>query len=376
MHYLATTILSLSVVFSTVTRPAYSQVSAKEDSLLKAKKHFSFAVQYKKSESYELARKNYLESIAYNDTVYQVHYSYGDLLIKMNRPHEARHEFARSLDLNPEHYNSASMLARLCYEAADYDSALAAFELMYRLKPDDHQALRNIASLREHLGMKRKALEAYTALAESGKADTDILERASGIAAELGEWKTSLQFTTLMLEDSPDDTELLRRGAQACLELGDPKEALVHAEELASLGETDIVILERIEQLALRIGDTETRINALTLHNAADRRNTGITAELAENLLVRGKQELAAEYIAKGLEIKPDDGRLRILMGNYYHKRGENDKAIAEYEAALKDERWKDDAQQFIWQIRPPASEDEKAEREFFERGREAQDPE
>ena len=80
------------------------------DSLLKASKHFSFAVQYKDNGAYDSAYAQYKKSIAFNDTVYQVHYSFGDLLMKMDLHQEAKIHYLKSLKLNPHHYNSAVML--------------------------------------------------------------------------------------------------------------------------------------------------------------------------------------------------------------------------------------------------------------------------
>ncbi len=94
------------MLFSVFMDETQSAEMSKADSLLNARKHFSFAVQYKENEEYELAREQYKKSIALNDTVYQVHYSYADLLMKMDRTKDAERHYLKSLCLNPEHYNS------------------------------------------------------------------------------------------------------------------------------------------------------------------------------------------------------------------------------------------------------------------------------
>jgi len=357
------------IVLLAGARESIAQNESKADSLLKAKKHFSFAVQYKKSGSYEQALVNYKQSIAYNDTVYQVHYSFGDLLLEMERPLEARREFAISLRLNPEHYNSAAMLAKLYYEAALYDSSLTVFETMYKLKPDDTQTLHNIGSLREHLGMKREALDAYEELYEATEA-TFPLSLAAGLAFDLEEWEKAKRYNDLMIEKTPGENVYLKRGANISLKLNDPQGALHYIRSLAGNGESDIQALERIEKDSRFTGDTDTVIAALKLHHTVAPDNIQIIGELAELLIAKGEKEKAADYLRRGIEKAPDNGKLRILMGNYYRERGEDDKALKEYEAALADETWKSSAQQSIWQIRPPQTEEEKKEQEFFRRGR------
>lgn len=348
-----------------------AQVESHADSLIKARKHFSFAVQYKKSGSLVQSYENYRQSIAYNDTVYQVHYSFADLLLKMERTEEARREFAIALRLNPTHLNSAQMLAKLYYEAAVYDSALTMFETIHGLEPDDVQALSNIAALRAHLGMQREALEVYTELIDRGNADDSHIESAITIAIEIEDWDTSKRLNDLQLAKRSDDPACLRRGTAISLGMRNPADAIDYAQRLKRTGEIDTAVVESIEKLAKTLGDSDIILASLELRHETEPSNTSIAGELAEMLMAAGKGEQAEIVIRDALKRTPGDAKLHILMGNRLREKGENDKAVHEYEIALNDQRWKQTAQQLIWQIRPPQTEAEKAEREFFKRGRE-----
>ena len=156
------------IVATSVTRACPEEIS-RADSLLKAKKHFSFAVQYKNNEKYDDAVRNYETSIAYNDTVFQVHYSFADLLMKMNNLPYAKRELLDVFVLNPDHYKSIALLSKMYYESADYDSALIMYENMYRLQPNQLTILESIANLREHTGKTESALDAYGELINNGK---------------------------------------------------------------------------------------------------------------------------------------------------------------------------------------------------------------
>jgi hypothetical protein len=48
------------------------------------------------------------------------------------------------------------------------------------------------------------------------------------------------------------------------------------------------------------------------------------------------------------------------------HYEAPEDSVIAEYEKALHDPNWASVAQQRIWQIRPPETEEEKLKKSFF----------
>ncbi len=351
-----------------------SEIQAAEmsnaDSLLQAQKHFSFAVQYKKSEEYNLAFDQYEKSIAFNDTVYQVHFSFADLLIKMNRSQNAKIQYLRSLSLNPEHYNSAFMLAKLYYESADYDSTLKMYEIVYNLKPDNNEVLASVASLREYLGMKEKALDAYKELIENGQNSYENCMKAGELAISIGDYENAVNYINSVLSKRPGDTYALSMAAELNLTLENYKTAGKHLHQMAVIDSTDVSILTRLEKIYRLSGDTNNLIWTLERHHKLSPENTIIIGELSELLYNNDMIARGVEYIKKGLEISPENGKLRILMGEYYLSRGMNEKALNEFKIAFNDDKWHSSAQQLIWKIEKPESESEKAEKEFFDRGR------
>ena len=78
----------------------------------------------------------------------------------------------------------------------------------------------------------------------------------------------------------------------------------------------------------------------------------------------------AIGYVRKGLAIAPDDGRLRIILGEHFRADSQEQKALEQYLLDMNDNRWKSSGQRLIWQIEEPETADEKAEREFFSRGK------
>ena len=55
-----------------------------------------------------------------------------------------------------------------------------------------------------------------------------------------------------------------------------------------------------------------------------------------------------------------------MLRGDLLGRQDAEEEAIAEYELALRDPNWAAVAQQRIWQLRPPETEEEKLRRQFF----------
>ena len=259
-------ILSLLVFIQSAT--VHSDIAeSRADSLEKAKKYFSFAVQYKNNNDYDEALVNYERSIALNDTMYQVHFSYADLLMKMNKTAYARRELLITYTLNPDHYKSAALLARLYHEAALYDSALVMYEALYRIDPDQRSLLTTIAGLRAYLGLNEAALDAYLQFIDSGDASFDILMRTSQAAETLERFELARTLATKALGKCPDDPTALRAAARTSLALVDPVSATGYLRRSAEVDSSDTDSLVRLENLSRDRSDTVQLVWALSEHH-------------------------------------------------------------------------------------------------------------
>ncbi len=361
------TLLLFSSFFSSEIKAAEM---SKTDSLFQAQKHFSFAVQYKEREEYELAIEQYEKSISFNDTVYQVYYSFADLLMKMNRPQDAKLQYLKSLSINSKHYNSALMLAKLYYESAIYDSTLKMYEIIYELENDNYEVLASIAKLREYLGMKETALDAYKELIQNGQNSYENLMKVVELAISVGDYESAENYIDSILKEYPDDINVLKMAAEINIALENYSSANKYLRQIAVFDSTNVSILTKLEIICRLSGDTDNLIWSLERHHRLSPNNTIIIGELSELLYNNNMVTSGIEYVKKGIELSPEDGKLHILMGEYYMSIGMNEEALNEFKIALDDEKWRSSAQQLIWKIEKPESESEKAEKEFFERGK------
>ena len=143
--------------------------------------------------------------------------------------------------------------------------------------------------------------------------------------------------------------------------------------QLAEIDSTDFSVIEKLEKIYRLEDDTTNLIWILKRQYSLSPEDSVLVGELVELLFNEGEINQGLTYLKKGLERSPGDGKLHILMGNYYRGQEETEKALKEYQTALNDEKWRSSARQFIWQINPPQTEAEKAEQEFFRRGQESQ---
>lgn len=343
--------------------------SSAADSMQEAKKHFSFAVQNKNNGNHEEALRQYSRSLSFCDTLYQVHYSYADLLYKLDMTDDAIVHFRKAFDLNPEYYNSALMLSKLYHAKGLHDSVLVMYERMNTLKPGNNELLVNIAGLREYLGDEAGALDAYRKAVESGVTDTGVVMRAAKLAYKTGDTLAAAEYAVMILDAEPGDMEALAIAAQTALDRGDEVSAAGYLKRSVEIA-PDIDKIVRLEALCKSLNDTENLLWALELHHALAPEDIMVIGDLSEMLYGRGEMDKAIGYVRKGLAIAPGDGRLRIILGEHYRADSQEQEALEQYRLAMNDTRWKSSAQRLIWQIEEPETADEKAEREFFSRGK------
>jgi tetratricopeptide (TPR) repeat protein len=342
--------------------------SSAADPMQEAKKHFSYAVQNKNNGNHEEALRQYSRSLSFCDTLYQVHYSYADMLEKLDRADDALVHFRKAFDLNPEHYNSAIMLSKLYHAKGLHDSVLVMYERMNTLKPGNNELLVNIAGLREYLGDEAGALDAYRKAVESGVADNGVLMRAAKLAYRTGD-TAAAEYAVKILDAEPGDMEALAIAAQTALDRGDDASAAGYLKRSVEIA-PDIATVVRLEALSKSLDDTDGLLWALELHHALAPEDIVVIGDLSEILYGCGEMDKAIGYVRKGLAIAPDDGRLRIILGEHFRADSQEQKALEQYRLAMNDTRWKSSAQRLIWQIEEPETADEKAEREFFSRGK------
>lgn len=339
-----------------------------------AKQHFSFAVQNKISGNLEEAIAQYEKSLSYDKSIFQVHYSYADLLLEMGKKEQARRHYLASYDLNPDHYNSVAMLSRLYYETALYDSSLIMYERMYELAPEHTEFLRSIAQLRTFLGDKNRALDAWDKLFDTDDGTLDDILTAARLAHDIPDTLKTIAYAEMALKKDPGNNEALTIAAKSQFSRGEMRQSAGYYRRLAEQDSTNISVMLQLEQLYRDLNNRTGLAWTLERHVIATPGNVAVIGELATILAEDGQVNRSLEYIHKGLQIKPNDGRLRILLGEYYRAADQKEKALTEFRTALNDPKWASSAKHLIMLIEQPETAEEQAEREFFRRGAQGED--
>jgi len=358
---------------------AQQTVSTPADSVPEAKMHYSFARQYHRNKQYDDAILQYRKSLSYDPHNPQAHYHLGNIyyLDKADTT-SALAAYRQAVALDSAYVNAYHRLSRIYYARANYDSAIVAFEQLAVLRPDEPDFRRRLVLLHVYRGQHGKAVPHAKKLSELFPDDADLLTELADCYRECDLQKDAYETYERVLSIRPRDAHILRTLIQFEQDAGDETKILEHSKALAGIDSTNYQLLTKIAKLAQKLDqldDMERALRKMAFLRPDDAFPVGHLAGFYFNA---GKFQKAKHWIDRGLKLSPKDGRLLVLDGEYYLTSDPPDSiyALKQFAAALEDPAWRSYAQQMIWTIKPPLTEEEKQKREFFRRGKEQKEGE
>lgn len=344
------------------------------DSVLEAEKHYRFGKQYDKNGMHEDAIVQYQKSLAFRTDNPNVHYDLANLFFRLQRYEEAQQECLRSLEADSTFVLGHYLLALLWYNAADYDSAIVEFEKTIALDPSYKQIHQTLASLYVYRGLEEEALVQYLRAAEVAaelprEERFELFLHLGNLAAGKGFVAEAISCYRSALTCKKDE-QVQEKLARLQSDSGFHRGALDAYLTLAGTDTTDDQLYLKIADISVKLGAFDRAIFALEKLAALRPTDPEPLCHLAEIQLRRGESEAAKAYIDRGLAIAQDNLHLYVLAGEYHKNKGAKELALNSFKKALSDPTWGEYAQQMIWEIEPPLSEEEKLKREFFDRGK------
>jgi len=351
--------------------------TAAVDSSLEARKHYQFARQYEKSKMYDDALSQYRKALRLEPRDPKIRYSLGRLYYNLGRKKLAKEQFLRTTRLDSLHADAHYALGKIYYEdlgvEANYDSCVTEFEKAAALKPNDVSMRRILVELYAYKKRFAEALRHSIAVTELAAEDVEAWEQQGQLAVRAKQLDQGIVAYERAWELS-GNMATLQTLASLQLEAGRYEEALASYRALSESDPDDYDFLARIAEAQEKLDHAAEALETLERMAVLRPDDLGLISRLAEWHFNRGELEVAKKWIDRGLGLDAESGRMRVLNGDYYAKSGQESLALAEYEKALSDSVWKANAQQRIWTLRPPLTEEEKRRRAFFKRGKEKEE--
>ena len=284
---------------------------------------------------------------------------------------QARIALRQAVSIDSLHLNSNLLLYSI-YKAMDLpDSAAWSLERVLLEKPE---LRRELADLYRREGHNERAIAHYEQLVADGAKDAELFETLAVLHQELGQVKEALDLRKLQVEGGTDGADQLESIVELQLEIGNVEGAYDTLEELAKVDSQNAYsYYNRIASIASEEDDDTWRFKGLKGMVEADPKDLKSIAELVEWHQGRGEFASAKAWLERGLKGNSKNAHLLLLKGDNLVREGDEEGAIAAFEKAKADPAWENIAQQRIWQLRPPETEEEKLKRQFFG-GEEAQE--
>ncbi len=287
---------------------------------------------------------------------------------------QARTALRQAISIDSLHLNSNLLLYSI-HKAMDLpDSAAWSLERVLIKKPDEAKYRRELADLYRRGGHNERAVAHYEQLVADGSEDADLFEILALLHQELGQVEQALEWRKRQVEEGTDGADQLESIVELKLEVGDVEGAYDTLLQLAKVDSQNAYsYYNRIASIASEEDDDAMRFKGLKGMVKADPKDLKSIAELVE--WHQGRSEFASvkAWLGRGLKVNPKDAHLLLLKGDNLVREGDEEGAIAAFEKAKADPAWEKVAQQRIWQLRPPETEEEKLKRQFFG-GEEAQE--
>ena len=337
------------------------------------RKYKYYAKTARTNKEYDRAIGYYTTVLQYSPQELQAAYFLGQLYYKEKKDLDnARIALRRAVSIDSLHLNSNRLLYTIYQAVGEVDSAALSLERVLLKKPSAADR-RKLADLYRREGRNERAIVYYEQLVEAEREDTtgvedaELIEILAVLHQELGQVDQALEWRKRQVEDGTGGADQLESIVELQIETGDIEGAYESLVKLAKVdSQNTYSYYNRIASIASEEGDDTWRFKGLKGMVEADPKDSESIAELVEWHQGHGEFASAKEWLRRGLKVNPKDAHLLLLKGDNLVREGDEEGAIAAFEKAKADPAWEKVAQQRIWQLRPPETEEEKLKRQFF----------
>jgi tetratricopeptide (TPR) repeat protein len=360
-----TLIFLVGALWAMSSIPANAEVAAADS----VRKYKFLAKTSRQKKEYTEAIKYYGKLMIYSPKNIQANFFLGDMHYRTRDFDGARVALKKALSLDSLHVNSNLRLYSIYITAGIADSAAQCLERILVSKPAAADHRRKLADLYRRDGNNERAVFHYNYLASAGLEDEELYEMLALLYQDLGQMNKALEWRRKLLGggESGPSVEQLESVVALQLETGDVAGGYKSLLKLALVDSANAYsYYSRLSTLAGEKNDEPMLLNAREGMVRANPKDLETVAQLVQWNLNEDRLKAARGWLERGLSSGEDAAHLLVLKGDLLLRQGAEDEALAAYEKAKADPAWKRVAQQRIWKINPPETEEEKLKREFF----------
>ena len=310
------------------------------------------------------------------DAKYQLAYYYiGRAQLALGDQEAAKKALLAAVHLKPSHGNTNLLLFQLYAGQSKPDSAWAHLGPLVAIHPGEakyRKYRRTVADLYRRAGKIPTAISHYQAAAEDATTPEprrqELYELLAVLYDDLGNPAQALVWRQKLIGGRGGQVESLSKMVDLQIETKDYMGACATLETLTEVDSAGRYShFARMSELADKAKNHGMKMAGLEGMARCQPKDLETIATIVQIHLNGSDLKAAGEWLRRGLTHGPKDAQLRMLYGDLLmQSKAPEEEIIAEYQVALQDPNWAAVAQQRIWQIRPPETEEEKLRKEFF----------
>ena len=260
------------------------------------------------------------------------HREQGDLYLRQGAVEEAREQYERSLEADPQNAGAELGLGRIALREGDVDVALEHFHTAIERDPAFADAYSAAAQVHLARGNTERALELGQQLRQVNAERGAIL--VATVQSELGRPDEATAVLSEALETNPDSVQLRLAIAANYLSSGEAAKAEAELSEVVdNLAPDNTTARVLLTESYREQGKLEEMVNSM--REVAEERDTpGARVALALALMEAGENAEANEIVNGVLEAHPNEGWAHYAKGVIALKENKRDEAVRHLEQA------------------------------------------
>ncbi len=242
--------------------------------------------------------------------------------------------YEKARRVNHKNLRVLKTLARIYRQIGDLDKSRVCFEDISRYHPHDKDIERGLKDLAALGTIARGGLDDVTTYRTKirDEEQSDIFEQESRLVKSKKDIADLIANTEKQLQSKPDNTNLHKKLAELYIENRDLNKAINTLEIASRLDEGDITLKRTIASVKVNQFDEKIKSAKEKLKNEPESSNLKFEVQR----LIKNKNDFIINDLLQNIKQYPSNLILHFNLGSIYFNSGDFDKAIAEFQLAVK----------------------------------------
>jgi tetratricopeptide (TPR) repeat protein len=305
-----------------------------------AQLHNEWAALYMTYGRFDEALAKYEQSLSLDPKFDMTYFGLGDLYYNTKQLELAAEMYERALTLkttnNATRRQAENLLGVIYAQLGRHDEAVAAILRVLDERPNDFEALKNLALIYRDTDQVAQAILFARQAAQARPDYAPIYQLLGELYRAAGDPSSAQQAYQKAVELDPEDVNSLWGLAMSHWDQGQHQEAIVQLEAALQVVPDNLQVRQALGDLYARIGDWQKAIEAYETVLAASPELVQVRSALAQAYAQAGRLEEAEAQALQVLRVAPDDYLSHKNLALLYQQMGRVDEALAQAEAALE----------------------------------------